>query len=287
MDDIPVAAIKIGMLSTAGIVCAVARALLALRGSPQQQRQKLPIVVDPVCVSTSSGYVPLEHDALEALVHELLPLAAVLTPSMDEAALLLHCLRLQHNPGSQEEPPSISSIGDMVRVACELRCALGDGAAVLLKGGQLPRGSSRLADVVSAGAEMGPVDIGGTGRACRIRGVVCQWVVLCIPDADADSLNTEILLRASGTSSPVAEPGFTAVVVDVLCERVGEGKCACTLFVRPYLESNSTHGSGCTLSAALACALARGEPRACSIFILFSPLKLLFAPLFCCSNRRC
>jgi hydroxymethylpyrimidine/phosphomethylpyrimidine kinase len=29
------------------------------------------------------------------------------------------------------------------------------------------------------------------------------------------------------------------------------------------LDSKSTHGTGCTLSAALACALARGEPRTC------------------------
>ena len=52
------------------------------------------------------------------------------------------------------------------------------------------------------------------------------------------------------------------VVVDILCEQ--EGVDVCTLFVRPYLDSNSTHGTGCMLSAALTCALARGEPRACS-----------------------
>jgi hydroxymethylpyrimidine/phosphomethylpyrimidine kinase len=57
--------------------------------------------------------------------------------------------------------------------------------------------------------------------------------------------------------------------VDVLCEVVDQrgksggdsGGTRCTLFVRPYLDSTSTHGTGCTLSAALACALARRLPR--------------------------
>lgn len=266
LDDIPIAAIKTGMLSTAGVVRAVARALLALRRAPQQQQLPPPIVVDPVCVSTS-GHTLLEHDALGALVDELLPLAAVLTPNADEAALLLHHLKPQLQ--RPQQPASIASIGDMLRAACELRCALGGGGsgglhtAVLLKGGHLPRGSARLADVVSSTAG---------AAAFRIRGVECEGMVL-----HGDSPDTEILLRAAaGTSprasSPAPDPGHTAVeaavddapvVVDVLCERDGsedgQRKCVCTLFVRPYLDSNNTHGTGCTLSAALACALARGE----------------------------
>ncbi|KAH9056784.1 Ribokinase-like protein [Lactarius vividus] len=238
LDDIPVAAIKTGMLSTAGVVHTVARALLALRG--EQQQPPPPIVIDPVCVSTS-GHTLLEPDALGVLVHELLPLATVLTPNMDEAALLLRHL----NP--PQAPAPISSVGDMLRAACELRCALGDGAAVLLKGGHLPRcrgGGGRLADV----------EIAGTARY-GIGAVECEGVLLRIPGADTDPPDAEILLRAAGAVD-------VPIVVDVLCERDGgeRGKCVCTLFVRPYLESKNTHGTGCTLSAALACALARGEP---------------------------
>ncbi|PCH38542.1 hypothetical protein WOLCODRAFT_136331 [Wolfiporia cocos MD-104 SS10] len=53
----------------------------------------------------------------------------------------------------------------------------------------------------------------------------------------------------------IAEQDWTArtLVVDVLQE-LG----AITLFVRPRVDSNSTHGTGCTLSAALACGLGRG-----------------------------
>ena len=232
------------MLSNASVVRTVARTLLAQRRAPHHH---LPIVIDPVCVSTSS-HTLLEHDAIAALVDELLPLAAVLTPNIDEAILLLQHMKPQH----QAPARSVSSIGDMLRTACDLRCALGDGA-VLLKGGHLPRGSVCLADVVSAGVESAAC------AAVRIRGVECEGMVLR-PGVDA-----EILLLAARESPRASSPALVdgPVVVDVLCEQE-EGVDVCTLFVRPYLDSNSTHGTGCTLSAALACALARGEPRACT-----------------------
>ncbi|ETW85143.1 hypothetical protein HETIRDRAFT_470181 [Heterobasidion irregulare TC 32-1] len=50
------------------------------------------------------------------------------------------------------------------------------------------------------------------------------------------------------------DPADLHLVVDVLQEAGG----ARTLFLRPKLDSTSTHGTGCTLSAALACFLARG-----------------------------
>lgn len=65
-----------------------------------------------------------------------------------------------------------------------------------------------------------------------------------------DGENMEIL-RESREDLP-ARP----VVVDVLCQSAGKGM---TLFVRPRIESTSTHGTGCTLSAAIACGLSRGE----------------------------
>lgn len=60
--------------------------------------------------------------------------------------------------------------------------------------------------------------------------------------------NTEILQIIEEDSS--AQP----LVVDVLYEP--EGKT--TLFLRPRVDSKNTHGTGCTLSAALACELGRG-----------------------------
>lgn len=44
------------------------------------------------------------------------------------------------------------------------------------------------------------------------------------------------------------------LVVDILNQASGEK----TLFVRPRINSSSTHGSGCTLSSAIACEIALG-----------------------------
>ena len=64
--------------------------------------------------------------------------------------------------------------------------------------------------------------------------------------------NMEILLAGEKTRGVEIEP---QLVVDVLQERKG----GTTLFVRPRIDSTSTHGTGCTLSAAIACALTQGS----------------------------
>lgn len=72
--------------------------------------------------------------------------------------------------------------------------------------------------------------------------------------------NMEILVvGAQGRNGVDLDP---ELVVDVLKERRGET----TLFVRPRVETTSTHGTGCTLSAAIACGLARGDSCAFSCY---------------------
>uniref|UniRef100_A0A8H7Y4U1 Uncharacterized protein n=1 Tax=Psilocybe cubensis TaxID=181762 RepID=A0A8H7Y4U1_PSICU len=46
------------------------------------------------------------------------------------------------------------------------------------------------------------------------------------------------------------------LVADVLCQKSG----STTIFVRPHIKSSSTHGTGCTLSSAIAAELANGSP---------------------------
>ena len=79
LDDLEVAAIKIGMLATPDIIETVATALVDNTD---------PIVLDPVMVA-KSGDALLRDDAVETLRRVLLPRATILTPNLPEAARLL------------------------------------------------------------------------------------------------------------------------------------------------------------------------------------------------------
>jgi hydroxymethylpyrimidine/phosphomethylpyrimidine kinase len=118
VEDIGADAVKIGMLHSADTVRTVAAAL--------QRHALAKVVLDPVMIATSGAKL-IDDPAIEVLVRELFPLAAVVTPNLDEAALLVgHPLR---------------SEADMEAAARQL---LERGAnAVLLKGGHL------VGDVVS------------------------------------------------------------------------------------------------------------------------------------------
>ena len=77
--DIGVDAAKTGMLSSAEIIRAVARAV--------DRHSITRLVVDPVSVATSGAKL-LRDEAVDALRDELLPRALVLTPNLQEATLL-------------------------------------------------------------------------------------------------------------------------------------------------------------------------------------------------------
>jgi hydroxymethylpyrimidine/phosphomethylpyrimidine kinase len=106
-------AAKTGMLFNAAIVGEVARFI--------RRHPELPLVVDPVLVSTS-GRRLLQTDGVQALQKELLPLAAIVTPNLDEAELLT---------------------GRKIRTLEDLRAAARAihhtfGCDALVKGGHLP-----------------------------------------------------------------------------------------------------------------------------------------------------
>jgi len=82
-EAFPVKALKTGMLFSAEILAAVAASLSSLlpkHGHP-------PLVVDPVMVATS-GHRLLQTDALTIYRSNLFPQAALVTPNLDEAAVL-------------------------------------------------------------------------------------------------------------------------------------------------------------------------------------------------------
>ncbi len=159
-DDLPPLALKSGMLGSADLVEAVAASLA---------RRRLPnYVLDPVIVATSGDRL-LSRDAEQLITKRLVPLAALVTPNLAEAAVLV---------GDHVESPA-----DMERAGHAL-VQLGAGAA-LVKGGHLT--GDQVVDVLVAG---------GTARR----------------------------------------------------------------FTHPRIDTRSTHGTGCTLSAAVAAGLAHGRP---------------------------
>jgi hydroxymethylpyrimidine/phosphomethylpyrimidine kinase len=111
-DDVGVDGVKIGMLGSAAIVGAVARAL-----APRLGDGGPPVVLDPVMVA-KSGDPLLRDDAVAALGAALLPLATLVTPNLPEAARLTGLA-----VGSEEERRRAA------------RALAGAGCAVLLKGG--------------------------------------------------------------------------------------------------------------------------------------------------------
>ncbi len=108
--DIYPDAVKIGMVSSAGLIHTIAQKL--------RQYEAKHIVVDPVMVATSGSRL-LQADAVAALTGQLLPLAELLTPNIPEAEILAGM-----------------SITDAAGMEAAARCISERyGCAVLCKGG--------------------------------------------------------------------------------------------------------------------------------------------------------
>src|SRR5579863_3724349 len=83
ITDIPIAAVHIGMLGTGKVVKAIVEFL-----SERSGKAKLPnVVLDPI-LKSSSGADLLDAAGTRLLIERLIPLADVITPNVDEAAIL-------------------------------------------------------------------------------------------------------------------------------------------------------------------------------------------------------
>jgi hydroxymethylpyrimidine kinase/phosphomethylpyrimidine kinase len=105
------ASAKTGMLYSAEIIRVVARFL---------DQYRLPVVVDPVMISTSGAQL-LKATGIRALLNDLLPLASLVTPNVPEAQILAD--------------RSIRSVEDLRAAAREIHGRF--GCAALVKGGHL------------------------------------------------------------------------------------------------------------------------------------------------------
>ncbi|HEV2319911.1 MAG TPA: bifunctional hydroxymethylpyrimidine kinase/phosphomethylpyrimidine kinase [Verrucomicrobiae bacterium] len=117
---IPPTAIKTGMLYSSENIREVAKFL---------QGRAIPVVVDPVMVSTSGANL-LRPGALKVLKEKLLPRAALVTPNLPEAEILT--------------ARQIRSIEEMNTAALQIHSQF--GCAVLIKGGHL-RDSREATDI--------------------------------------------------------------------------------------------------------------------------------------------
>ena len=120
-EELVPAAVKTGMLFSAEIIHTVAASL--------KRKKDLPLVVDPVMVATS-GAILLKPSAIKTLQRQLLPLATLVTPNLDETEILTG--------------RKMASIEDMRLAAREIRARY--GCAALVKGGHL-RGGREAVDV--------------------------------------------------------------------------------------------------------------------------------------------
>jgi len=162
----PVGAIKIGMLATRGTVEAVAAVL--------RKHDRIPVVLDPVLVSSSGGRL-LERDAVAALKLDLLPLCRLVTPNWPELAALT-----DQEPARNEK--EALDQGDLL-------LASGCGA-LLVKGGHAPDGEKSVDILLGRGHvpvrfEAPRLDVSMRGTGCALASSIAGGVARGLPLEDS------------------------------------------------------------------------------------------------------
>ena len=180
MDDIGVDALKIGMLHSPELVRVVAWAI--------DEYQIERVVLDPVMVATSGDRL-IAEETVGVLVNELFHRVTLVTPNLDEAALLLG--------------GAISNIAALDDAAARL-LALG-ARAVLLKGGHLP--GDEVVDVLAMRGEtlqrlqssrIASGNVHGTG--CTLSSAIAAGLALglSLPQAVAEARRYVLQAIAAG-----------------------------------------------------------------------------------------
>lgn len=173
-EDIRPDAVKIGMVSSAGLIRVIAERLRAHEAEH--------IVVDPVMVATSGAKL-LQDSASLALRQELFPLAEVITPNIPELSALTGL--------------AVNSRETMVQAARALHVAA--GVSVLAKGGHFGEDASDL--LVTADEEKwfaAPrIDNSNThGTGCTLSSAIASNLAKGFPLAEAVGLAKSYLTGA-------------------------------------------------------------------------------------------
>ncbi len=206
VEDIGVDAVKIGMLHSPEIVQVVAWAI-------DHYRLKN-AVLDPVMVATS-GDTLVGQDTVQVLVQELFPRALVVTPNLDEAALLLH-------RGIEGIEALEAAARDLLKLGAR---------AVLLKGGHLA--GDDIVDVLAQpGAESLRLQSGrivsrnGHGTGCTLSSAIAAHLAMGHDLESAVKLARTYILQAiaagaqvrTGQGSGPLNHGHAPVAMKILIE---------------------------------------------------------------------
>jgi hydroxymethylpyrimidine/phosphomethylpyrimidine kinase len=134
--DIPISAVHIGMLGSAKVVKAVAEFLskAGVAGKPQSKLRN--VVLDPI-LKSSSGADLLDAAGTRLLIEKLIPLADVITPNVEEAAVLTGL--------------KVTDLDEMRAAAAKLH-QMGS-AAVVVTGGHLEKAIDLLSFRTKTGIE--------------------------------------------------------------------------------------------------------------------------------------
>ena len=239
-SDIFPDAVKIGMISNEGVAEAIAKSL-SKHGAKN-------IVLDPVMVATSGG-VLMKQSALHALKYELAPAAEIITPNVREAEVLAEM--------------KISSLADMRAAAVKISQFF--GGAILIKGGDLAGAS------VACGAADAAQNFKAFGHEASENGARENSASSTKRANFADENFTSECKILTAGAEPSFEQNLSAAPLDAGFEPNSEGGDLRNLavdilyengkfyeFSAPKIATRNTHGTGCTLSSAIACALAAG-----------------------------
>ena len=239
-SDIFPDAVKIGMISNEGVAEAIAKSL-SKHGAKN-------IVLDPVMVATSGG-VLMKQSALHALKYELAPAAEIITPNVREAEVLAEM--------------KISNLADMRAAAVKISQFF--GGAILIKGGDLAGAS------VACGAADAAQNFKAFGHEASENGARENSASSTKRANFADENFTSESGNLTASAEPSFEQNLFAAPLDAGFEPSGEGGDLTNLavdilyengkfyeFSAPKIATRNTHGTGCTLSSAIACALAAG-----------------------------
>jgi hydroxymethylpyrimidine/phosphomethylpyrimidine kinase len=190
--DIGVDGVKVGMLGSAQVTFAVARAL-------DELSRGIPVVVDPVMFAESGARL-LDADAERALVQEILPRATVLTPNVPEARALA----------------GETAVGDGAEGLARMLLALG-AQAVVLTGGHRANAVDLFLDttgeLVEIPGERHP-DGAAHGSGCTHSSVLAAR--LALGDTPLQAARVARRLAGEAVAQGLRELGSGAGPVDVL-----------------------------------------------------------------------